>query len=156
MTKNFVTRALVLVGLLAATATASFAQTAVTSKVRRVAVDKENQQPVAASTVILSKASSLNLTAEQQAQIAAMDKEVAALHSERTRLWSEYRALTARPDFNDQMAEKEAAPRMQRIVQINAQLAPLAEKQESRIASILNSSQRSQLAQMVSAVRTKL
>lgn len=155
MTKKIVTRALIMAGLVVASATASFAQAAVASKVRRVAVDQENQQPVAASTVILDKGSSLNLTADQRTQIASMNTEVSALHAERDRLWAEYKAVKARPDFSDEIAEKEAGPRMRRIVEINAQLAPLAAKQESRIASILNASQRTQLGQMVSAARAR-
>jgi len=155
MTKKFVTRALIIAGLIAASATATFAQTAVASKVRRVAVDKEQSQPIAASTVILSSSSTLNLTADQQKQIADMNREVASLQSERDRLWAEYKQVTARADFNDAMAEKEAAPRMRRIVEINTQLAPMAARQESRISSILSSSQKAQLGSMISAARAK-
>lgn len=154
MTKKFVTRALIMVGLIAASATASFAQQGtIASKVRRVAADRENQQPVAASTVILSKAGTMNLTADQKAQIVEMNKEVSALHAERDRLWAEYKQVTSRPDFSDEMAEKEAAPRMRRVVELNAQIAPLAAKQEARVSSILTASQRSQLGTMVSSVR---
>lgn len=153
MTKKFVTRALIMVGLIAASATASFAQGTIASKVRRVAADKESQQPVAASTVILSKAGAMNLTSDQKAQIVEMNKEVSALHAERDRLWAEYKQVTSRADFSDEIAEKEAAPRMRRIVELNAQLAPLAAKQETRVSSILNASQRSQLGTMVSSAR---
>ncbi len=156
MTKNFVTRALILAGLIATSATASFAQSAVASKVRRVDHTKQAEQPIAASSVIMSKSSTMNLTADQKTKIAEMDREVSALQAERDRLWSEYKAFQARPDFSDAMAEKEAAPRMKRIVEINAQLAPLAANQESRLASILNNSQRTQLVQMISATRAKL
>jgi hypothetical protein len=154
MTKKFVTRALVLAGLLVAGVTASYAQQSYTSTVRRVAVNKESQQPVAASSVIMS--SSMQLTADQRTQVAAMDKQVASLQAERARLWSEYRAITARPDFTDDMAAAEAAPRMHRIVEINAQLTPLAAKQETQLASILNTTQRAQVARLMSDAKANL
>ena len=148
MTKKFVTRALVIAGLLVAGATASFAQSAAVSKVRRVAVDKEKAQPVAASSVIMS--SSMQLNADQRAQVSALSQQVATLQAERARLWSEYRAITARPDFSDDIAAAEAAPRMHRIVEINAQLEPLVVRQDAQLASILTPSQRTQAARMVS------
>jgi hypothetical protein len=154
MTKKFATRALIIAGLLVAGASASFSQQIVTSTVRRVAAGKENAQPVAASTVIMK--SSMQLSADQRAQVSALNQQVAALHAERDRLWSEYRAVKARPDFNDDMAAAEAAPRMHRIVEINAQLAPMVAKQEAQLASILNSSQRAQVAQLMSTARANL
>ena len=156
MTKKFVTRALVIAGLLVAGATASFAQQAVpaVSKVRRVAVSQEKAQPVAASAIILG--SSMQLSADQRTQISALNQQVASLQAERTRLWAEYRTVIARPDFTDDMAAAEAAPRMHRIVAINAQLAPLVAQQETKLASILNSSQRAQVAQMMTSARAAL
>ena len=155
MTTTFVTRALMITGLLVAGATSSmFAQA--TASTRRVAVDKVNQQPVAASSVALDAktSSTLNLSSAQKTQIADLDRQVGALQAERTKLWSEYRAITSRPNFDDNMAAAEAAPRMLRIVQINNQLAPLAAKQESQLSTILNSSQRTQLAKMVANVKS--
>jgi hypothetical protein len=142
-------------GLLVAGAiTSTFAQA--TASPRRVAVDKINQQPVAASSVALESktSSSLNLTSAQRTQIANLDRQVGTLQAERTKLWSEYRAIIARPNFDDNMAAAEAAPRMLRIVEINNQLAPLAAKQESQLSTILNSSQRTQLARMVATVKS--
>ncbi len=154
MTKKIATRALMIMGFIAVGFTSStFAQT--TATVRRVTLDKINQQPVAASSVALTNAS-LNLTSAQKTQIAEMDRQVSALQSERTKLWSEYRAIIARSNFDDKMAASEAAPRMKRIVAINAQLAPLASKQEAQLSSILNSTQRSQLAKMVTNVKAGL
>jgi hypothetical protein len=153
MTKKFVTRALMIAGLLVAGVSASFAQQSksIASTVRRVPVDKEKSQPVAASTVIMK--SSMQLNADQRAKVTALDQQVAALHSERARLWDEYRAVRARADFDDNMAAAEAAPRMHRIVEINAQLEPLVAKQETQLASILNSSQRAQVARLMTDAR---
>ena|ERR1041384_7381331 len=154
MTKKIATRALMIMGFIAVSVTgSSFAQTAATA--RRVPLDKINQQPVAASSVALTNGS-LNLTSAQKTQIADMDRQVSALQNERTKLWSEYRSIIARPGFDDKMSAAEAAPRMKRIVEINAQLAPLASKQEAQLSSILNSTQRSQLAKMVSNVKAGL
>lgn len=154
MTKKFVTRALMIAGLLIAGASASFAQAPVVSKVRRVPVSQEHLQPVAASTVIMT--SSMQLSADQRSKITALDQQVAALHEERARLWAEYRAVRNRSDFDDNMAAAEAAPRMHRIVEINAQLEPLVAKQEAQIASILSSSQRAQVAKMMTAAKAGL
>lgn len=149
MTKKFVTRALLIAGLITFGAASSFAQTAVKAKVRRVPPEGENKQPVAAATVIAQSKSSLNLTPAQVAKIDAMNKEVAALHAERARLWAEYKSIRARSDFNDAMAYKEAAPRMTRIVEINNQLTPIVARQQQELQSILNASQQAQVSTMV-------
>lgn len=155
MTRKIVTRALLIAGLVAASATASFAQ-GVASKVRRVDMAKEHLQPVAMSTVIAeNNADVIRLSADQRVQIAALNDEVAALHQERTRLWAEYRAVTSRPDYNDALAVKEATPRMQRIVEINAQLEPMVARQDAQLSTILNSSQRAQAAKLVSSVKAQ-
>lgn len=156
MSMKFVTRALVVAGLLVAGVTASFAQTGTpcASKARRVLPGTESKQPVAPSAIILSSKMSLN--AEQKAKVAAMNTEVASLQAERARLWSEYRAVRQRPDFDDNMAEKEAAPRMRRIMQINAQLAPIVARQDAQLASLLTSSQQAELARMVANAKASL
>jgi hypothetical protein len=117
---------------------------------------KEHLQPVAMSTVIAeNNADVIRLSADQRVQIAALNDEVAALHQERTRLWAEYRAVTSRPDYNDALAVKEATPRMQRIVEINAQLEPMVARQDAQLSTILNSSQRAQAAKLVSSVKAQ-
>jgi hypothetical protein len=151
MTKNFATRALMIVGLLIAGSMATYAQT-YTAQTRRVAIGAESRQPVAVSAVALS-APSLNLTADQRAKISAISGEATALHTERERLWAEYNAVIARPDFSDEMSAAEAAPRMLRIVQINNQLASIATRQESQINAVLSSSQRAQAARLVADVK---
>ncbi|MDB5033273.1 MAG: hypothetical protein JWQ98_514 [Chlorobi bacterium] len=156
MTKIFVTRALLIAGLAIAGSAASFAQTSMASSVRRVDPSKENQQPVPASTVLVANMSALNLTAQQQTQVASMDKEVAALTAERAQLWSEYRAIKARPDFSDDMAAAEAAPRMHRIVAINAQLAPVAARQDGQVAALLSSNQYGAFRKMVASAKSSL
>jgi hypothetical protein len=150
MTKKFVTRALVITGLAFASASISFAQSPTVAVARRVAVDKINQQPVAASVVAIEQGKSLALTAQQRTALTALGSEATALQAERTRLWSEYNAVIARPDFNDDISTAEAAPRMFRIVEINSKLSAMAPSQESQVASILNVSQRGQLARMLS------
>lgn len=154
MTKKFVTRALIVAGLMITGVSASFAQTAVASKVRRVGVGEERAQPVAASTVIMSSA--ISLSGEQRAKIAEMNKEAAALHAERTRLWSEYRAVKARPDFSDALAAREAAPRMLRIVEINEKLEAIAARQNAELATILTASQRTEVARLVANTKAAL
>jgi len=149
MTKKFVTRALLIAGLMTLGTAASFAQSPAMGRVRRVAPEGENKQPVAAATVISQSKSSLNLTPAQVAKIDAMNKEVASLHAERARLWAEYKALRARPDFDDNMAAKEAAPRMMRIVEINNQLTPIVARQQQELQSILTTSQQAQVSTMV-------
>ena len=148
MTKNFATRALMIVGLMVAGTMASFAQTVAVE--RRVASGKENLQPVAVSAVAMT---SLNLTADQRARISAIDGQATALTAERARLWSEYNALVARPDFSDALAADEAAPRMLRIVAINKQLASVVARQESQVNAILTPAQRIDASKAVSQVR---
>src|SRR5687768_13741036 len=123
MTKNFATRALMIVGLMIAGTVASYAQ-AVKAECRRVAFGAESRQPVATSAVALSTPS-LNLTESQRAQIASIGGHASALSAERARLWAEYNAVISRPDFSDELAFSDAAPRMLRIVAINNQLAGL-------------------------------
>lgn len=156
MTKKIVTRTLMIAGLVVASATASFAQAPAVAKVRRVAADKENLQPVAASVVALEQSGTLNLSADQRTKLEAMSSEAVSLQTERARLWNEYREIVSRPNFSDDIAAAEAAPRMLRIVEINAKLAPVAAKQESQVATILSGSQRSQLAKAMTSVRTNL
>lgn len=151
MTKNFATRALLIVGLLIAGTMATYAQS-VPAKTRRVAVGAEHLQPVAVSAVALS-APGMNLTASQRQQLSAIGGEASALQSERARLWAEYNAVIARPDFSDALAADEAAPRMLRIVEINNQLAAVASRQESQVNSILTSAQRLEAAKVVSEFR---
>ena len=153
MTKNFATRALMIVGILFAGTMASFAQS-YDAQVRRVAPGRESEQPVATSAVVLN-ASTINLTAEQRAQISQLSTEVNALHSERERLWSEYRAVVARPDFSDEMAAAEAAPRMHRIVAINNQLSSIVARQEPQVNAILSTSQRNEAAKAVARVKAE-
>ncbi len=154
MTKKIVTRALLVAAVLVTGITASFAQAPVASRVRRVAADKEQAQPVAASTVIMSSAISLN--SEQRAKITEMSKQASALQAERAQLWSEYRAITARPNYNDAMAANEAAPRMLRIVEINNQLEPMVARENSQLATILTPAQRAQVTRLVSTAQAKL
>lgn len=161
MTKKFMTRALTIVGLLFVGSVASYAQTATyTSSARRVALDQENKQPVAASAVIMDAqggfakgAASLNLSDAQRAQITELNREVAALHSERAQLWSAIRTFQARPDYSDAIASAEVAPRMTRIVAINSQLTSVVARQDRQIASILTPAQRSEVSKMVSSVK---
>ena len=151
MTKNFATRALMIVGLLIAGSMATFAQS-IPAQTRRVAIGAEHLQPVATSAVALS-APGLNLTAEQRTQLTAIGGEAASLQAERARLWAEYNAVVARPDFSDELAAAEAAPRMLRIVAINNQLATAVARQESQVSSILTSAQRTEAARAVAQVR---
>jgi Spy/CpxP family protein refolding chaperone len=151
MTKNFATRALLIAGLLIAGSMATYAQS-VTATTRRVAVGAEHLQPVATSAVALN-APGLNLTADQRTQLTAIAIEASSLQSERARLWAEYNALIARPDFSDEMAADEAAPRMLRIVAINNQLATAAARQESQVNSILTSAQRIAASKAVAQFR---
>lgn len=153
MTKNFVTRALMITGLMAISAAATFAQAPVASKVRRVAVGAESKQPYAASVVAVDSKNTLNLSADQQTKISGLNQEVSALQAERAKLWSEYRAIKARPNFNDNMAATEAAPRMLRIVAINSQLAPIVSRQQQQLTGILNASQQAQMSTMVKAAK---
>ena len=80
-----------------------------------------------------------------------MSNQVSALQTERAKLWSEYKAITARPDYSDDMAFNEAAPRMKRIVEINEQLTPIVARQKSEIASVLSPAQLSQVSTMAAA-----
>jgi hypothetical protein len=162
MTKNFMNRALTIVGILFVGAASAFAQSnqTYTATPRRVALDAEKSQPIAASAVIFDNqgglaksAAGLGLTADQASKISTLNREVASLHSERARLWSEYRAVKARPDFSDEMATKEAAPRMLRIVQINSQLSSMIARQDAQVSAILTPAQRSQVAKMVSSAK---
>jgi hypothetical protein len=161
MTKKFMTRALTIVGLLFVGSIASYAQTATyTSTARRVALDQENKQPVAASAVIMDAqggfakgAASLNLSAEQRTQIAELNREVAALHAERATLWSAIRTVQARPDFSDELASTDVAPRMTRIVAINSQLSTIVARQDRQIASILTPAQRTEVSRMVNSAK---
>jgi Spy/CpxP family protein refolding chaperone len=161
MTKKFMTRALLIVGLLFVGSMASFAQTSTfTSTPRRVALDQENQQPVAASAVIMDAqggfakgAASLNLSAEQRAKIVEMNREVASLHAERAQLWNTIRQMQARADYNDDIASAEVAPRMTRIVAINSQLSSIVARQDRQIASILTPAQRTEVSRMVTSVK---
>ena len=154
MMKNFATRALMIVGLLIAGSMATFAQT-YTAQTRRVAAGAEHRQPVAVSAVALSSPS-LNLTATQRTQLADIGNAAVALQDERTRLWAEYNALIARPDFTDEMSATQAAPRMLRIVQINNQLASVVARQESQVNAILTSAQRSEAAKLVTQFKASL
>jgi hypothetical protein len=158
MTKKFVSRALMMTGLIIASATVGFAQNVpAEARVRRVAPGHEAQQPVAASSVMMStSATTLNLTADQRAKISAMNSEVAALQAERAKLWQEYRAITTAPNYNDDIAGAEAAPRMHRIVEINNQLAPIVARQERELNTVLNASQRDAVARMVTTAKAGL
>jgi len=155
MTNKIVTRALVIAGLAIASTAASFAQAPVEARVRRVAVDKVNQQPTAASTVALQRGGSLNLTADQRSRLQTMNSEAAALHSERAKLWAEYNEIIARPNFNDDMAASQGAPRMLRIVEINNRLASIAARQDTEVAAVLNATQRAQLSRMISSYKAE-
>jgi hypothetical protein len=164
MTGNFVSRVLMIAGLVAASATISFAQVASqVSHPRRVAASQVSMQPVAASAVLmgtngsLSKsAMALNLTADQRAKISAMSNETSALQAERTKLWQEFRAITSAPNYTDYIANTQARPRMARIVEINAQLAPIVARQSNELAAMLSPTQRSAVAQMVTSVKSGL
>ena len=152
MIKNFATRALMIVGLMIVGTAASYSQT-VTATTRRVAIGAESRQPVAVSAVALS-APGMNLTADQRSQISAIGSEASALSSERAKLWAEYNAVINRPDFSDELAFSDAAPRMLRIVAINNQLAGLVRSQEATVNSILTSAQRAEASKAIAAVRT--
>lgn len=156
MTKQIMTRALMIVGLFVAGTVATFAQQQVyvKSEVRRVALDKVDQQPVAASVVAM-QASNLNLTADQRAKIASISTQAAALHTERARLWSEYTAMKNSPSFTEAQAKNEAEPRMRRIVAINAELARMVASQDSQVAAILTPSQRASLGQAVMQMKAQ-
>ena len=164
MTGKFVSRVLMIAGLVAVSATISNAQVASqVSHARRVSANHVALQPVAASAVLmgangsLSKsAMALNLSADQRAKITAMSNETAALQTERTKLWQEYRAITSAPNYNDNIASTQARPRMARIVEINAQLAPIVARQSSELSSMLSPAQRSAVAQMVTSVKSSL
>ncbi len=161
MTTKFMTRALTIVALLFVGSMASFAQTSTYSSTpRRVALDQENKQPVAASAVLMDAqggfakgAATLNLTADQRTQISEMNREVASLHAERAQLWSTIRQTTARADYNDAIASAEVAPRMTRIVAINSQLSSIVARQDRQISSILSPAQRTEVARMVTSAK---
>lgn len=155
MTKKIVTRALVIAGLGIASTAASFAQAPVEARTRRVAADRINQQPVAASVVAMQQAGALQLTADQRARLQTMSSEAASLHAERAKLWTEYNQIIARPNYDDDMAASQGAPRMLRIVEINNRLAAIAARQESQVADVLSASQRTQLSRMISGVRAQ-
>jgi hypothetical protein len=160
MAGKFVTRALMIAGLVMASAAATYAQAPVAARVHRVAPSAEKLQPVAASSVILNtdgtvakSAASLNLTAAQRSQIVSLNNEVASLQSERARLWSEYKAIVHAPNFSDEIAAAEAHPRMVRILEINSQLAGIVARQDKQMASILSPSQQSVVARMVASAK---
>ncbi len=153
MTKKIVIRALVIAGLAFASTAASFAQAPVEARTRRVAVDKINQQPVAASVVAVQQAGALQLSAEQRGRLQSMNSEAATLHAERAKLWEEYNQIISRPNYNDDVAASQGAPRMLRIVEINNRLAAIASNQESQVAGILNATQRRQLSSMIGSVK---
>ena len=155
MTKKLLTRALMLAAICAACSVASFAQAPVEARVRRVALDKINDQPVAASVVALQQASALNLTAQQRTHLQAISSEATSLHAERARLWSEYNTIIARPNYDDDMATSQGAPRMLRIVEINNRLSAIAATENSQVTGILNATQRSALTNMVASVRAQ-
>src|SRR5262249_523724 len=125
MTRTFVTRALMIAGLVFAGATAGFAQNVpVAAKPNRIPLSRVSSQPVAASSVIMSsQGATLSLTADQRAKISTLNTEVAALQSERAKLWAEYRSIISAPNYSDEIAESQAAPRMKRILAINDQLS---------------------------------
>ena len=159
MTTKFMSRVLTIVALLFVGTMASFAQTATyTSAPRRVALDQEKMQPVAASAVIMDAqgAASLNLSDDQRTQISALNREVASLHAERAQLWSTIRQTTARADYDDAMASAEVAPRMLRIVAINSQLSSIVARQDRQISSILTPAQRSEVARMVTSAKASV
>lgn len=153
MTTKIAIRTLVLAGIITFGTTEMFAQQQqpVESRVRRVPVSQQHLQPTSAAPVAAKAKAELKLTAQQSAKIDAMNSQVSALQAERTKLWSEYKAITARPDYSDDMAFAEAAPRMKRIVEINEQLAPIVARQKSEIATILSPAQVSQMNAMAAA-----
>jgi Spy/CpxP family protein refolding chaperone len=153
MTRNFATRALLIVGLLIVGSMASYAQS-FTSQVRRVDPAKLHLQPVAASAVALG--SSMSLTADQRAQLSSITSGAVSLQDERSSLWNEYNAIVARPDFDDAMAAAEAAPRMLRIVAINKELSSMVARQDAALKSVLSASQQSELATIVARFRSEL
>jgi hypothetical protein len=164
MTGKLVSRVLMIAGLVAASATISFAQVASqVSHVRRVTPSNVSKQPVAASAVLMGangslnkSAMALNLSADQRAKISAMSSETAALQAERTKLWQEYRAITSAPGYSDNIASTQARPRMKRIVEINAQLAPIVARQSNELSAMLSPTQRTAVAQMVTSVKSGL
>ncbi len=151
MTTKIAIRTLVLAGIITFGAADMFAQQPVQSRVRRVPVSQQQLQPTSAAPVAAKAKAELKLTAQQSAKIDAMSNQVSALQTERAKLWSEYKAITARPDYSDDMAFNEAAPRMKRIVEINEQLTPIVARQKSEIASVLSPAQLSQVSTMAAA-----
>ncbi len=156
MTKKFVTRALLIAGLFSVGVTASFAQTAAeSSRMRRVSPAAESRQPIAAAAVAQQQSSTLSLTPTQRVKIDALSREVSALHTERARLWSEYKSITARSDYSDDMAASQAAPRMLRIVEINNQLAPIVARQQQELNSVLTPTQQATMNSLVKVAKTQ-
>lgn len=145
MTTTIAIRTLVLAGIIAFGAAEMSAQQPVESRVRRVPVSQQHLQPTSVAPIAASAKSELKLTAQQNTKIAAMSNQVAALQAERTKLWGEYKAITARPDYSDDIAFAEAAPRMKRIVEINEQLAPIVARHTTEIATVLNPTQLSRV-----------
>jgi|GEM_PF-2342380 len=146
---------LLAVGFFAFAASSAFAQpaAATTAARTRIAPGQEKDQPVVASVVALEQAGTLKLSADQRTRLTAISSEAAQLTAERTRLWKEYRAIKARPNFNDDMAANESAPRMHRIVAINARLKEIASAQNAQATALLTADQRAQLNQSVAALR---
>ncbi|MCC7436901.1 MAG: hypothetical protein IT211_00245 [Armatimonadetes bacterium] len=151
MTMKIAIRTLVLAGIITFGAAEMSAQQPVQSRVRRVPVSQQHLQPTSAAPVAAKAKADLKLTAQQSAKVDAMSNQVAALQTERTKLWSEYKAITARPDYSDDMAFAEAAPRMKRIVEINEQLAPIVARQKSELGTVLSPAQVSQVNAMAAA-----
>ena len=164
MTGKLVSRVLMIAGLVAVSATISYSQVASSvSHVRRVSAGQISKQPVAASAVLMGangslnkSAVALNLSADQRAKLTAMSSETAALQAERAKLWQEYRAITSAPNYSDQIASTQARPRMKRIVEINAKLAPIVARQSGELSAMLSPTQRTAVAQMVTSVKSGL
>jgi hypothetical protein len=163
MTKKFMTRALAIAGLTIAGTSAGFAQQIYHSEMRAVPTNAGYHQPVVASVLLAdaqgslgTSSATLNLTDAQRAQISDLAHEASALQAERDRLWKEYNTISKAPGYNDQMAETQGAPRMFRVVALNKQLAEIADRQEVKLATILNPAQRTAVAQMVSSARAQL
>jgi hypothetical protein len=144
-------------GLVFAGATAGYAQNVpVAAKINRIPANRTSQQPVAASSVIMSSQGALNLSADQRAKVTTLNNEVAALQSERAKLWSEYRSITTAANYSDEIAESQAAPRMARILAINSQLSAIVAKQDRQLSTILTPSQRDAVAKMVVTAKAGL
>jgi Spy/CpxP family protein refolding chaperone len=155
MNNNLVARAAAIVAIGIACTVSSFAQAPVEARQRRVAVDKINQQPVAASAIALQQGAALNLTEAQRTKIQAFGTEAVNLHAERARLWNEYNAIISSPTYNDDVAASQGAPRMLRIVAINNRLKEIAASQNGQVAAILTPSQQTALNRLVANVQAQ-